>query len=102
MPGMDGTGPLGLGPGTGWGRGPCLAGRGRGLRRFRRLWRRCRFWNPQVGGYYDYDDYEPTKEDEPTKEEIKEDRKAIEEEIKVLGNELKKIQEKLKSFEIEE
>ena len=29
MPLGDGTGPLGLGPGTGWGRGPC----GRGLRR---------------------------------------------------------------------
>ena len=23
MPGYDGTGPMGMGPGTGWGRGPC-------------------------------------------------------------------------------
>ncbi|MCL6500417.1 MAG: DUF5320 domain-containing protein [Candidatus Pacearchaeota archaeon] len=27
MPGMDGAGPQGLGPGTGWGVGPCMAGR---------------------------------------------------------------------------
>ena len=28
MPGFDGTGPWGMGPGTGWGLGPCGAGRG--------------------------------------------------------------------------
>ncbi len=50
MPGGDRTGPLGLGPGTGWGRGPCFGfgapgfyygGRGRGFGRgfgFRRFW----------------------------------------------------------------
>ena len=27
MPGFDGTGPWGMGPGTGWGFGPCGAGR---------------------------------------------------------------------------
>ncbi len=27
MPGFDGTGPWGMGPGTGWGLGPCGAGR---------------------------------------------------------------------------
>jgi len=30
MPRFDGMGPLGQGPGTGWGRGPCGAGRGYG------------------------------------------------------------------------
>ena len=30
MPGFDRTGPYGEGPGTGWGRGPCGAGRRRG------------------------------------------------------------------------
>jgi hypothetical protein len=30
MPGFDRTGPLGEGPGTGWSRGPCGAGRRRG------------------------------------------------------------------------
>ncbi len=29
MPGYDGTGPVGMGPGTGGGFGPCGAGRGR-------------------------------------------------------------------------
>jgi len=28
MPRFDGTGPLGSGPGTGWGMGPCGAGTG--------------------------------------------------------------------------
>ena len=32
MPGGDGTGPQGLGSGTGWGRGPCGAGMMRGFR----------------------------------------------------------------------
>lgn len=30
MPGYDGSGPRGQGPGTGWGLGPCGAGRRRG------------------------------------------------------------------------
>jgi Family of unknown function (DUF5320) len=30
MPGFDRTGPMGQGPGTGWGLGPCGAGRRRG------------------------------------------------------------------------
>jgi hypothetical protein len=33
MPGYDGTGPMGAGPGTGWGLGPCGAGRRRGISR---------------------------------------------------------------------
>lgn len=33
MPGGDGTGPLGLGPGSGWGRGFCARGFSRGLGR---------------------------------------------------------------------
>jgi hypothetical protein len=33
MPGFDGTGPRGQGPGTGWGLGPCGAGRRRGIGR---------------------------------------------------------------------
>ena len=34
MPGFDKTGPMGMGPGTGRGMGPCLGGRGFGCRRF--------------------------------------------------------------------
>ncbi|MBU0649817.1 DUF5320 domain-containing protein [Patescibacteria group bacterium] len=47
MPYFNGMGPLGEGPMTGWGLGPCgyggygmLAGRGRGLGRGRRFWSR--------------------------------------------------------------
>jgi len=49
MPGGDGTGPMGMGPGTGWGRGPCVVGpryaggwwRGGA---FGRRWPRRRYW----------------------------------------------------------
>jgi hypothetical protein len=53
MPGGDRTGPLGLGPGTGWGRGPCFGfgapgyrfgGRGRGFRRGFRSFGFGPFW----------------------------------------------------------
>ncbi len=56
MPGFDGTGPWGAGPGTGWGLGPCGAGRrrgggrfwgrgfGRGAWGFGRGWGRFGFW----------------------------------------------------------
>jgi len=45
MPGMDKTGPLGAGPGTGRGRGPC----GRGLARGRGFGRGLGFcWNEPV------------------------------------------------------
>lgn len=49
MPGYDGTGPWGAGPGTGWGMGPCGAGRRRGASQFwgrgfgRGAWGRGRF-----------------------------------------------------------
>ena len=75
MPRYNGTGPVGSGPGTGWGLGPCGAGmaygrqgagRGRGLG-----WRR--FW-----GYY------PTAA--PTK---KEETEILSEEAGVLEEELK-------------
>jgi len=46
MPGFDGTGPSGQGPGTGWGQGPCGAGRRRG---FSRLGRGFRGFQPFVG-----------------------------------------------------
>jgi|YelNatPaOPRAMG01_1025707.scaffolds.fasta_scaffold00124_68 hypothetical protein len=39
MPGFNGTGPMGQGPGTGWGLGPCGAGLRRGgARGFGRGW----------------------------------------------------------------
>jgi len=51
MPYGDGTGPLGAGPATGWGRGPCGAGlrRGRGAGRGLGLRRRFfRSWQPNA------------------------------------------------------
>jgi len=84
MPGKDGTGPLGQGPLTGRGLGPC--GRGLGLKRgFGRgfAWRRF---------YLDEPIAEPLT---LTKEEQK---KILEEEKKDLESELQRIQEKLKEL----
>ena len=87
MPRFDGTGPWGLGPGTGWGLGPCGAGlawrrgwgrgfgRGFGWRRF--FWWR-RFWG------YDpyYPAFTPSKKEEI--EILSEEAKDLEEELKVI------------------
>jgi len=81
MPGFDGTGPLGLGPGTGWGRGPC--GGGAAWRRGRRFLGRGflgrRFWG--------YSNYSKKDEAEMLSEEaefLKQELKAIEERLKEL------------------
>ena len=83
MPAFDGTGPLGMGPGTGWGMGPCGAGMawrrglGRGLgygRGFgRRFWRYP--YQPQI-----------TK---------KEEKEMLEDEVKDLEEELRAIRARL-------
>jgi len=88
MPRFDGTGPRGMGPGTGRGLGPCGAGRtwrkggGRGLGYGRGFgWRR-------FGGYpwgYPYETYpyQPlTKEEE--KKILEEDAADLEEELKAI------------------
>jgi len=51
MPGMDRTGPRGVGPLTGWGRGPCGGGRafGRGLGRGFGAWQRWNSGEPVPG-----------------------------------------------------
>jgi hypothetical protein len=83
MPAFDGTGPLGMGPGTGWGMGPCGAGMawrrglGRGLGYGRGFGRR--FW-----GY----PYQP----QITK---KEEKKMLEDEVKDLEEELRAIRARL-------
>jgi hypothetical protein len=78
MPGGDGTGPQGLGPGTGWGLGPC----GRGFRRglgYRRMGFRA------VG----FDNLELSKEQET---KILEAEKAeIEAELESIKNKLAEI-----------
>ena len=69
MPGFDGTGPLGLGPKTGWGFGPC----GLGL-----AWRR-RFGPGRGLGRYFRWRWPQTKEEQ--KKALAEYRKALEEEL---------------------
>jgi hypothetical protein len=57
MPGFDGTGPRGQGPGSGWGMGPCGAGGRRGFSRGmgrgmgRGAWGRPRWGWGAWGGY---------------------------------------------------
>lgn len=70
MPGMDRTGPNGSGPATGWGRGPCRRGFGRGfaLRR---------------------SSYEPTKQEE---------KKILEGELQEIEVEKKEILKRLKEL----
>lgn len=76
MPQYDGTGPWGLGSGTGWGMGPCGAGMG-----FRRGWRRAFAWR---GGRF----FQP-------KITKKEEKKLLEEELKYLEEEIKEVKSRL-------
>ncbi len=78
MPRFDGTGPWGLGPGTGWGLGPCGAGMA-----LRRGWGRGFGWR-RFWGY----PYQP----ELTK---KEEKEWLEEELKNLKEEMKEIKARL-------
>lgn len=80
MPGFDGRGPLGYGPGTGWGRGPCGAGLAQ---------RRGRFYNRGVWPRWNYSSVENTNEKESLEEELQELRKEMSDIKKRLG-ELKK------------
>jgi len=88
MPRFDGTGPWGLGPGTGWGLGPCGAGmawrRGRGPGRGFG-WRR--FWDYGPWGY-PYQSYQP----QITK---KEEKEILEDEVTDLEEELKAVKARL-------
>jgi len=76
MPRFDGTGPLGFGPGTGWGLGPCGAGMawrrgGRGRARgFGRFWGNYPY-QPQI-----------TKKEET--EMLTDEGDALEEELKAV------------------
>jgi len=78
MPRFDRTGPLGLGPRTGWGLGPCGLGLG-----WRRGWGRGfgRFW----GGPWFY----------PEKISKKEEIDILEEETEALQEELKEINKRI-------
>ena len=86
MPRFDGTGPLGLGPGTGWGLGPCGAGmawrRGWGRRYGRGFgWRR--FWR--------YAPYQPQISKKEEKELLEEEMADLEEELKAIKERLSQL-----------
>jgi len=70
MPRYDGTGPMGMGPGTGWGMGPCGAGR-RFKRGFGGRFGFRRFWTKQ------------------------EEKESLQEEKEMLENEIRAIKERL-------
>lgn len=82
MPGFDGTGPLGSGPGTGWGRGPCGAGLAQ---------RRGRFYNREVGRFWPRWNY-PSAENTNEKEVLEGELQGLKGEM----NEIKKRLEELK------
>ena len=90
MPCGDGTGPLGLGPGTGWGYGPC--GRRRRLRSFNRIPRISRKFFCRSPFYYDY-------ETPLTKQE---EIEMLRKEENILESELKEIRQRLKTLESKE
>ena len=76
MPRFDGTGPGGLGAGTGWGLGPCGAGMG-WRRGFGRGYGRGFGWRG-YGGY----PYQPQITKKEEKDMLMDDAKDLEEELK--------------------
>ena len=90
MPGFDGTGPWGMGPGTGWGFGPCGAGRawgrsfGRG-RGFGRGW----FGRGRGFGWRWWMNYSPQDE----LEYLKSQKDFLEQRISELENEISSSQD---------
>jgi len=77
MPRYNGTGPLGFGPGTGWGLGPCGGGMAYGRRGGGRGWG-CGYGR----GFGYYPASVPSKKEET--EMLSEDAKDLEEELKAI------------------
>ncbi len=83
MPRFDGTGPGGLGPGTGWGLGPCGARMGYGRRGGGRGWGRG--YGRGFGGYGPYGyPYQPQITKKEEKEMLGEEVTDLEEELKAI------------------
>ncbi len=78
MPRLDGMGPQGMGPGTGWGRGPCVSGRGRG-------------WRLGRGYGLGRNQYQAIPSPETKEEEID----LLQEESQYLKNDLKALEQRL-------
>jgi len=79
MPRFDGTGPLGYGPGTGRGLGPCSAGIG---------WRRG--FGRGYGRFWGWGPYNA-----PYRMTQKEETETLKDEAEILEEELKEIKERL-------
>lgn len=79
MPRYNGTGPIGRGPGTGWGLGPCGGGMAYGRRGAGRGFGWRRFW-----GYYPAPN--PSKKEE--REMLLEEAGLLEEELKAIKSRL--------------
>jgi len=88
MPRFDGTGPGGLGPGTGRGLGPCGAGMGYGRRGGGRGWGRGYgrgFGEGRFGGYGPWGyPYQPQITKKEEKEILGEEVTDLEEELKAV------------------
>lgn len=86
MPRYNGTGPGGLGAGTGWGLGPCGGGMAYGRRGGGRGWGRGYGRGFGLGRFGGYDPYYPASV--PSKKEeteiLSEDAKNLEEELKAV------------------
>jgi hypothetical protein len=84
MPRRDATGPIGMGPGTGRGFGPCGLGLG---------WRRRYSPRRGLGRYFDWE-WPQTKEDQL--KALAEYRRALEEELEDVKKEEEQVQVKEK------
>jgi hypothetical protein len=103
MPGFNGTGPSGQGPGTGWGQGPCGVGRRKGFSRFAR---RDRGFQPLVGERgrprwgrraYGYRSFGPGEG--PGYRASQDEAQALKEKAACLQSELEAIQRRLAELE---
>jgi len=92
MSGFDRTGPLGYGPMTGRGMGPCGAGYARGVGRGAGFGRGMGFrrgFAPAWGSSYGY---RPTREQEIA--DLRAEKESIQEELKNLDERLKELESK--------
>ena len=90
MPGGDGRGPLGFGPGTGWGAGPCGSPRFRGYFRPRRRG----FWG------YGYRAAGPYPGEAPG--EAPGEKEMLKQEMEILREQLKQVEARLQAVSASE
>ncbi len=86
MPRGDGRGPLGYGPGTGWGAGPCMPPRSRG------------YFGPRRRGFwgYGYRAVSPFSYEAPGEKEV------LKQEAEILREQLKQVEARLQAVSASE